>query len=868
MADLTYENALKAMRKAHDAGRVDDAKRMAALAKRLQGEAQASGGGQVMRQVNRGIVDAAGGLVDFINPFDEWTGSAKTGLENLAEKTGVELAGEPETAWQGFQQGAGQAAASLVPVAKGLQALRGVGGAVGQFADDAYRTLAGYVGAGTETVAGGLSEAGRTAAENAGAPEWVQDTAAIAAPMSLAGVVPAAKAAGRATMAVGKKLPISGPAFRMAEQLPGKVAAAAAPYTKTGGRQVAHERAVELAGGKERADALATQMRGENPLGLTPAELTNDPGMLAIQQEAARQDPALAARLTDRAESASRAARQQIGGMGGDVEDAQAFLGERLRRFKVNMEAKATTALERTARGVQNVGTARELPGDNSSAIMGQVDEALRAAKVEEKALWDRVPMDVTVDVNDARAVAQSWERRLGATRAHDIPTGVRRFLLEDNDAIAETASVLEMHGLYSDLRQAARNARAGTNTNPTLAKVADEVADAILADLGAVDGATPVGRAINAARDASRQIHETFDQGAIGRLMRKTNAGDTATDPQLALERTIGRGGTQAMVADEQITAAAGERARPFVADYLKGSFGEKAFDANGNFTRAGANGFLRSNKELLQRYPELRRDIVDAVGERLTAEDFAERVGAAVKAAQNARQSAAARFVDVAPEKALDAILSDKAPARAAAKIVAQARKDDTGRALAGVKGAVSRRLIDQGFKVKNNRLKGDGDTIINALDDPRIMAAMRQIFDANEIARLRLIGRHLSYSQNAQRPQADIGDLVEPKAGKVIDTIGRVIGAKAGAKVAKATGGGGAGVGLQAAQLGSSRVKEALGYLVSDRASQMLADAVEDPQLFAALLTEVAMPKAEKILPRIIPYLVGTGSAQLSE
>ena len=64
----TYEDAMKALRAADAAGNVEDGRRIAQIAARLKGQNARPG---VMAQVNRGIADAAGGLVDFINPFDE-----------------------------------------------------------------------------------------------------------------------------------------------------------------------------------------------------------------------------------------------------------------------------------------------------------------------------------------------------------------------------------------------------------------------------------------------------------------------------------------------------------------------------------------------------------------------------------------------------------------------------------------------------------------------------------------------------------------------------------------------------------------------------------------------------------------------------
>jgi len=74
-----------------------------------------------MAQLNQGIAEGTGGLLDLLNPFDTpavanvfgsdfSTGSAKTGIENLMDATGIKRAeGEPEGFWPNVSRGAGQA---------------------------------------------------------------------------------------------------------------------------------------------------------------------------------------------------------------------------------------------------------------------------------------------------------------------------------------------------------------------------------------------------------------------------------------------------------------------------------------------------------------------------------------------------------------------------------------------------------------------------------------------------------------------------------------------------------------------------------------------------------------------------------------
>ncbi|MCA0943388.1 hypothetical protein LCM08_00525 [Salipiger pacificus] len=796
----------------------------------------------IMSQVNKGIAEAAGGLVDFLNPFDRYTGSAQTGLENLMQSGGIEVAqGEPQTVAEGFARGAGQAAGAMVPTAGAAGALRGAGGMVGQLADDAYRAMTTTGGAVSEAAAGGLSGAGQEAAQQAGAPEWAQGVAAVAAPFSL----PAGAAAARQVSRVAPGAVLARTAIREGR-------AALAPYTKAGGREVARQRMEQLAGGRERAGQLAERISTDNPLGLSPAQQTEDPNMLALEQLAAEQDPNLRARLEQRVDASRDAARQGIVAEG-DIQATRDFFESRRADFANNLQARADEAIGRTQGAVAAI-DARGAEGANSSEVSRRLRMALDRATLEEQRLWDAVPREATVTTARTRDAAARIAKETPRAQQGDIPRVARDLLLGEQGFGAEE-TVAEMHGLYSELRRVARSAMAGNDQNRNLARISNELADSILHDLGAIDASSEIGRTINEARAYSAALHETFDRGAVGRLMKKTLEGDTAIDPELSLRRTVGRGGTEASVASRQIETAAPD-ARAYVEDYLKGQFQRSAVSATGEFNAASAHRFMRDNAELLQRYPDLRRDIFDAVKERTDADTFARRIEGRIAALQNARRSAGAALLDGSPEKAIRAFTEAKNPVSAARRIVNEARKDETGEAMAGLKALLSDHLIAK------SGLRGQG--LEDALNAPKSRAALRQIFSSAELGRMRRIAAELRKLDAAGEAAPSIGgSLSGAKANKLIEYLARVAAARQGAQI-----GGGGGGSLQTAQMASSRMKELLGRLSSDRASQILADAVEDPALFRALLSDAASPSLEgRALPKLVPYLAGVGGAAIT-
>lgn len=809
---------------------------------------------QVMSQVNRGIVDAVGGLVDAINPFDqphalnpfpEGTGSARKGLTQAMEAGGIEVTqGEPDGIVQGLQRGAGQAAGAMIPATKGLQVLGRAGGTIGQLADDAYRAMTTIGGATAEVAAGAASEGAREAVQEGGGPEWAQDSAAV-----LAGGValPAATAAPRyMPSAVGGR------------QLVRATKRAMAPYTESGGREVARKRMQGLAGGPERAEELASRVETDNEFGLTPAQQTQDPQMLGVERLAGDQDPALRARLDERRLSSQDTARQSVRDMGGDPTDAEAFFQQRRQEFAKDLKARAARALEEADQQIARIGPERS-ETDNSLIVAREIDNALSGALSRQKELWDAVPRGAAVGTGNTKTAVERWEATLPYAQRSALPEAAREVLTAGN-VYADTASVNDMHGLYSDLRETARNAMAGEVKNSRLANVANEIADAILKDLGTADGTTRVGRSIREALDYTRQLHETFDRGAVGKLLRRTRTGGEVVDPELSLKRSVSQSGVEPSIRAREIEDATEGRASAPIQDYVRDRFSRAVNSATGDFTYKSARTFIRDNKELLQRYPELRGEIDAAVLARENADQFSRRITERL-AALESRKSAGRSVIE---GRTVEAVLNAKSPAREASKLANEARRDKTGAALDGLKASFADHLIRNASGVKAGRETFSGDRLMQRLSEPKTKAALRQVFSASEIGRLQRIGREMAKLETGQA--ADVGSsLSGAKPARVIEFMARIVAARHGAEM-----GGGSGGSIQTAQMASSRTKELLGRLVSDKASEVMARAVEDPDLFKALMTDAASPKLDdRVLPRIVPYLVGTTASDgLSE
>lgn len=808
--------------------------------------------GGFMPNVNQGIAEGLGGLVDLINPFDQphslnpfpqGTGSAQAGLEQGMDAIGVNRAeGKPTNVAESFARGAGQAA-SLAPVGgAAVQAFRGSGGLLGSLADDAstaMNTTRGFI---SEAAAGGGAQAAQDAAEAQGLPDWAQTTAGL---IGGAGVGALPYVASKTPSALG------------ARAIQRQVKTAMLPYTKAGGQEVARQRVQQLAGGPERATELAGRI-GQTEIGLTPAQQTGDPNLLGLEQEAMRRNPALRANLDNQAQTAEETAGRTVRDMGGDVTQAQSFFEQRRQSARENIMG----IVDRATNGALRP-TAQNSEMLNSSEVTSKIEDAARITKDQERALWSAVDRSVPVSTVSARATANQLIQETPRAQQEDITRVVRELLGSDsNSPFGEIETVNEMHGLYSKLREVSRAAKAGPAPQNNKARISDAIADAILEDLGATADAAPtaVGRQINAARAYTAEREQIFNQGTVGRLRRRTTSGDDAIAPELSLERSVGRGGATGAVGAEDILRATDGSAEPNLEDFLRSRFDRTAFNPDGTFNQRQAQVFMRDNADVMQKFPYLRETFDEALRTQGQAASRSARADRTLTDMENPSKSVGAAFTQAAPENAIDAVFKAKRPSVAARQLAATARKDGDGAALDGLKGAFSDYVIRRSTDA--NGLSGEA--MQKLLGSQETRSALTAVMEPAEIRRMDTIAAELKKLRTSRKAAPDIGGLSPRSPNRIIEIVARVIAARQGAQA-----GGGGGASIQTANMASGRMKALLGNLQNDKAEKMLMDAVTDPELFRLLLVD---PGAVKLTPqqvnRLAPYFTGAAAATATE
>lgn len=802
--------------------------------------------GTANRGVNAAIRGGAG-LVGVDDPYQLST----TPTADLMDATGIARdSSPPENNWDRFQTGAGEAAGAMVPfaaLARGIAGLGGLAGAVGQslnnpVAQAPLRSMTAELAAG-----GGAAVGGQLAEEAAGGRYG-----AIARPFGeLAGA--AVGALGPAAIGRG----VAGAADVATRSLPGlSVARAAitremAPFTRAGATEIARNRLRSLSADPDGQAALISR---DSPL--TPAQQTGDPNLIALERTVIDQNPTMRPAFEAGNIEAGRTLADQARAGTAPVAEAQQFLNQRIQGAVEGLNARVARAQQEADRRIAALSPDRT-PEANSLIVREELDKAYNAAKAEERALWAQVPDDVPVGTSNARAAYLEEVERAGPVQLERIPADARQWL--GGNGLGQQASMREMKALYSELRQAARNARAGENPNAFTASSSDRLADAILRDMDGLAQTNPgVADAYQAARAYTAQMKELFNQGAVGQARTRSATGADRVDPGLVLERTVGSGGTRGAVAIDDLRAAGGDGVNAPVEDYLM-----SRLMMGGDFTPARGEAFLRRNPEVMERVPTARQRIEDALSGARSAERTQQTSGRLASDLQDPRANVTAAVAQARPGREADAIFSAQNPTAAARQVARQASRDESGLAVRGLKGGVVDHLMTQARSgyAANGDLIISGTRLNGALQNKETRQVLSEIYSPDELSRLDRIAGDLQKLEMSQR-SGSLSEISDVQPNRLISFLGGTMAARLGARAGAGT----SGASLRTSSMATNRFNRMMEGLTANRAEALIRDAVTDPELFRALMLPMDTPaKAARVELRLGEWLRGYTASQ---
>ena len=698
-----------------------------------------------------------------------------------------------------------------------------------------------------------------------------------------AGAIAAPGLAARTALGVAGRLPITGAAIRFFSSILQRAREVVTVKGAAARARTRIARAVEEPG--------AARRRLEEPgvlpeVELTPAQRAGEPGLLALERSVIESSDSAVLRADQQISEINAAITQSMEAPKGKVEitrqsfeAAQTYLlsllDGRLRIAALEADRRITALAPGKGARQANIVAAEE------------ISKANVAARATEAELYAVLPANLRVLPTASRTALKDELLLRGRTAdPEDIPDFVVKFLGGLNKkgefgggTLRTGATFDEMRVLRSrildEMRAERAKLRTGTGSRNKL-RILDDIQEAILADLGALEGQVvgKAGQNLRIALDFSRSLNDRFTRGPVGRLLGAERRGGPAVPEALTLETTLGVKGARAGENARAIVKAVQDNPEELLGaaeDFIKTRFTKAAIRGQ-QIDRNKAEAFLRDNKELLDEFPRISSDIEAAIRSNdalLIAQRRAESVGSRLG---NPRISKATLFIRSEPTKAFEAARLSRNPETEIQNLVNLAARDTTGEATEGLQAAYLDWLLSRATIAQTDvagRPFVSGMRLRNAVGDEATQAMTTRVLTAEQQKRLDLTVRTalLFDKIRTARPSREgvIGDL----PNVIIEMMARVGLLRVLSRV-----GGGFGT-IQVPGMISERARALIRAHVKDPATRLITDAImaDDPALMRALLMNLDSPANVKFVrQQLNAWLAGlyfeTGGTQQPE
>jgi len=868
--DDELKDVLNALKGADEAGNTEDASQLAQIADRLIkskptetiGKPTSIGEAPAISTLKekptsylpKGLARSFGAPVDIISAglgavglgVDEPFGGSKS-IESGLRAIGLDIPKRPpKSVGEHIYSGVGEATGMLIPGVLGMKALSRGTGIAANIAKQIYGTMVKHPTAAVATeITGGVGMgAGRKIGEEH--PELGM------VPELVGGIV-----GGMAPTAINY-MP-SRLAFKAAKKVAEKVSL---PFTEAGARYRAGEFIK-----KQVADPTATTktLAVESISGLPPVAMTGEKRLMALYNQVKSLDPATDAKAIEQITKVAFKLEREMRVLGrGSPEILKDMTEKRIASIELGMDNRIAKRMEAVQRKVDSLPVAQR-QSQESIIVRNELTKVMHEERELVKKTWLDVPRKVTVEVKNTKAAFAKISEELATAQKSDIPIVLRNHMVLKEDVTSTTVN--EMQGLRSKLLEVSRQARANSQWNKS--RIAEDMADAILEDMTISAGktVTPEGELLNTALASTKQFKQRFEQGTVGKILGYERTSAPSIAPELTLDiATRGKG-----IVDINKVVVTPE-ARIATEKYIARSFTDYSLDPNGAVSPAKVQKFLRNNEELLDSFPNLRKQMENIGGAQKLATATKTTMEARKAALRDPKVSAAGRFLNTNVGDEIKGILKSSNPALLTKQLVNQARKDTTGQAVEGLRGGFIEHILDKssigGFNDLGEKTLS-GRTILGFIKDNNNV--LNQVFSSEQIGRMNRIGQELAKIETLEQTRG-MGIEFSDTMSNLLKFASRFGGAAAGRHWGKMVGAGGT---VQIPGFFAQQWHKIATSLTKDRFEKLVYDAIVSPdkKLLEALLMPINKPvsmggKSKEVAIRLNAWLMATGNQVLQD
>ena len=848
------KDVLDALKKADEAGNIEDARQLAQVADKLMKSQPPVKQESPMSYLTKGLATSLGAPVDIMNiPFravglgaEEPFGGKKS-IESGFRVIGLDVPKEPpKKLGEYVYSGVGEAAGMVLPAATGARLLTRGAGIAANIAKQIYGTMVKHPAAAITTeISGGAGmgigrKVGEEHPEAGIIPELVGGVIGGIAPTALS--YTPSRLAFKATKKVAERISL--------------------PFTEVGARYRAGEFIKkQVAAPTVTAETLAK----ESISGLPPVAITDEKRLMALYNQIRSLDPIKDAKAIDQISKATIKLEGEMRRLGrGSPEILRNITEKRVASIELRMDNRIQERLLIAQRKIDSLPVAQR-QSQESIIVRNELTKVMYDEDKLVKEVWRNVPKRAVVEVENTRNTFNRISEELATAQRSDIPAVLRNHPVLGKDVTETTLN--EMQGLRSKLLEVSRQARANHQWNK--ARISNDVADAILEDItvSAEGMVTSEGDLLKTALAATKKFKQRFEQGTVGKILGY----DRTSAPSIAPELTLDIAMTEKGVFDIGKVVVTPE-AKKATERYIARSFTDYSLDPNGVVNPIKVQKFLRNNDELLDNFPNLRTQLTD-IGEAQKLATNTKNLMEARKAAlRDPKISAAGRFLNTNIGDEVKSILKSSNPAMVTNQLVKQARKDATGQAVEGLRGGFIEHILDSSSIGSFNDLGErtlSGKAILGFMRNNRNV--LNQVFSPEQINRMNRIGQELTGLEVLEKTKG-MGIEYSDAVSNVLKFASRFAGAAAGRHWGRAVGAGGT---VQIPGFFAQQWHKIASKLTKQRFENLVQDAIMSPdrRLLESLLMPVNKPVAmgggsEEVSKRLNAWLMATGNRVLQD
>ena len=633
---------------------------------------------------------------------------------------------------------------------------------------------------------------------------------------------------------------------KLASNLPGArfIKGLMRSFTTASGKTRAEARVQDVARDPKAATTELSRGGTLEEAALTPAQQTGDEGLLALEKAVIDSSEQLKSKADTQITEATQAIREAVTDIGEGVgpektvetiEKARAYLQGLL---DIRLKVAARKADEAIAE-LSPTATRQ----DANLAVERELDVAFKEATKQETDLYNLVPLELKASIagpkKDFAALVESTPLAL----QDDIPAIARKFLDPDSpDVFDDLMPIKELQGLRSRLLAESRKLRAVGDRNA--ARLTEDVAESVLLSMGAKAGQVEgeAGQALRLALDFSKdKAARFFKESSVSKILGTTKQGGDVIAPELALESTIASGGPRARVEAKALETAVEKtgsvpKLRGAIEDFLLDDF-RRRVAPDGVIDQTRAKTFLARNQDILEDFPELRNKVTKAITTDKASIAAQARAEGIAKRLNDPKISKAAVFIQEPVEDAMKRVAKTFRPGKTMEELVKEAGRDPTGDALKGLKTAFGEFILKQTGKSTTAGLEFiAGRKMKELLTSGKTGRMAKALLSKDEIARYDVIAETAIKIQKAVAATALPSKILSDAPSILFQAMAGIAGAGVGRKLARFVGG----ATIQTPAFVANLFRRMQLKLTRDPARRLIHDAVQDKELFAALLS----------------------------